>query len=383
MTDPSAEPAAGRARLVAFHLPQFHPIPENDAWWGPGFTEWTNVTRARPLFRGHYQPHLPADLGFYDLRLPETRAAQAALARAYGLEAFCYYHYWFDGRRLLERPVNDILASGEPDFPFCLCWANEAWSRRWLGDARDVIMPQAYSAEDDLAHIRWLARAFADARYLRVNGRPLFLVYRPTDLPEPQRTTERWRAECLRLGLPEPLLAACDAHCLGWDGRTLGFDLTLAFNPQLATLPGYDLDGPRRSKLRRNLKLGVFDPSLRVYEYAAAQRAMLSRQAPYPHIPSVMVGWDNTPRRGREAVIVINSDPAVFERTLRTVIEGVQGQPPAERLVFVNAWNEWAEGNHLEPDLKFGLQFLEAMQRANQPPRAAGLLTAGGERAGP
>ena len=380
----TVSPAAPHlARLVAFHLPQFHPIPENDAWWGPGFTEWTNVTRAVPQFPGHYQPHQPADLGYYDLRLPEARAAQAALARAYGLEAFCYYHYWFGGRRLLERPVNDLLASGEPDFPFCLCWANEAWSRRWLGEARDVIMPQSYSAEDDVAHIRWLAQAFADPRYLRVKGRPLFLVYRPTDLPEPQRTTERWRAECLRLGLPEPLLAACDAHCPGLDCRTLGFDLTLAFNPQLAMLPGYNLEGPRRSKLRRNLKLGFFNPTLRVYDYAAAQRAMLSRQLPYPHLPSVMVGWDNTPRRGRDALIVTNSDPAVFEHTLRTVIAGVQTQPPGERLVFINAWNEWAEGNHLEPDLRFGHQFLEAMQRANQPPLAASSPAAEHERAGP
>src|SRR5690349_15951572 len=163
-------------RPIAFYLPQFHPIPENDLWWGTGFTEWTNVAGARPLFPGHYQPHVPADLGFYDLRLPETRAAQAALARQYGLSGFCYYHYWFAGRRLLERPVNDILASGQPDFPFCLCWANEAWSRRWLGEARDVLMPQQYSVDDDLQHIRWLARAFADPRYVRVNGRPIFLV---------------------------------------------------------------------------------------------------------------------------------------------------------------------------------------------------------------
>ncbi len=373
---PQAPGLPGRARLIAFHLPQFHPIPENDAWWGQGFTEWTNVARARPLFPGHYQPHLPADLGFYDLRLPEARAAQANLARAYGLEGFCYYHYWFGGRRLLERPVNDLLAGGQPDFPFCLCWANEAWSRRWLGEARDILMPQAYSPEDDVNHIRWLMGAFADARYLRFDGRPIFLVYRPTDLPDPRRTTDTWRQECTRAGLPEPYLVASDAFCPGWDCRTLGFDHTLEFNPQLARLPQYMDDGPRWAKLRRNLKLGVRSASLRLYDYAETQHALQARVNQHPTLPCVMVSWDNTPRRGRQAIVVTNSDPAVFETTLRATIQSVQSQPPAERLVFVNAWNEWAEGNHLEPDLRFGHQFLEALQRANtlaappaEPPR--------------
>ncbi len=154
-------------RLIAFHLPQFHPIPENDAWWGKGFTEWTNVARARPLFRGHYQPRHPADLGYYDLRLPETRAVQAELAQTYGIEGFCYWHYWFHGYRLLERPVEEILASGQPDFPFCLAWANESWSRSWLGDDREVLVEQSYSEKDDVAHAHWLAAVFDDPRYIR------------------------------------------------------------------------------------------------------------------------------------------------------------------------------------------------------------------------
>jgi len=358
--------AAGRARLIAFHLPQFHPIPENDAWWGKGFTEWTNVARARPHFPGHYQPHVPADLGYYDLRLPETRAAQTELARAYGIEGFCYYHYWFEGRRLLERPVNEVLASGEPRFPFCLCWANESWSRRWLGEARDVLMPQTYSAEDDVSHIRWLMRAFADPRYLRVNDRPLFLVYRPTDLPDPRRTTDLWRAECVRQGLPEPYLAATDAHCPGVDCRRLGFDATLAFKPELAALPYHLDDRPRLGKLRRNLQFGVWDPRLKIHEYAAAQRAMMAHQRAHPAIPSVLVGWDNSPRRGRNALVLTNPDPAAFERTLAEAIDQVRDRPRDERMVFINAWNEWAEGNHLEPDLRFGHRFLEAVRRANE-----------------
>ncbi len=194
---------AAPARLLAFYLPQFHPIPENDEWWGRGFTEWTNVTRARPLFPGHYQPQLPADLGFYDLRLPESRLAQAELARAHGIGAFCYYHYWFNGRRILQRPFDEMLSSGQPDFPFCLCWANENWTRAWDGMEREVLLGQRYSAEDDLDHIRWLCNAFADPRYLRINGRPLFLVYRIEDLPDPAATAERWRAEARALGIGE------------------------------------------------------------------------------------------------------------------------------------------------------------------------------------
>jgi lipopolysaccharide biosynthesis protein len=367
--DMRSAPAAHRARLVAFHLPQFHPIPENDAWWGKGFTEWTNVARARPQFAGHYQPHLPADLGFYDLRLPETRAAQAELAQAYGLEGFCYYHYWFAGRRLLERPVNDLLARGEPDFPFCLCWANESWSRRWLGEARDILIAQTYSPEDDLAHIRWLIRAFADPRYIRVGGRPLFLVYRPADLPDPQRTIDLWRSECVREGLPEPYLLATNSHCSEKDCRQWGFDATLAFKPELGVLPRFLDDGPRWDKLRRNLKLGVLSATLKVYDYGRAQRAMMALRRPHPMIPGVLVRWDNTPRRGRQAIILARSDPAVFERVLNDAIELVRERPADERLVMVNAWNEWAEGNHLEPDQLYGRKFLDAVKRANHAPQ--------------
>ncbi len=204
-------------RFIAFYLPQFHPIPENDEWWGPGFTEWVNVAQAKPLFKGHYQPHIPADMGFYDLRVAETRVQQAQLAKSFGIEAFCYYHYWFEGRRLLQRPFEEVLRSGEPDFPFCLCWANENWTRRWDGSAKSMLLPQSYGPDDDRRHMQWLAGAFADPRYVRVDGRPLFLVYRVSDLPDPARTVEVWKSEAQRLGVGEPYL--CAVHSFELDRR--------------------------------------------------------------------------------------------------------------------------------------------------------------------
>lgn len=354
-----------RARLIAFYLPQFHPIPENDAWWGKGFTEWTNVGKSVPLFKGHYQPHIPADLGFYDLRVPETRSAQAELAAQYGIEAFCYWHYWFEGRRLLERPFDEVLKSGAPNFPFCLAWANESWSRRWLGEEKEILIKQGYSAQDDLNHIHWLMKAFADSRYVRVNNHPLFMVYRPTDLPEPKRTTDTWRNECVRAGMPEPFLIGANAHSSSTDARELGFDATLAFKPELGALPRYMDDRITWKKFRRNLKFGARSAKLKLYSYAFAQKVMMRVQRPFPMIPCVLVGWDNTPRRGENAIIVTNSAPEIFETVLGEVIASVQDKPYQERLVFVNAWNEWAEGNHLEPDMKFGHAFLESVQRAN------------------
>jgi lipopolysaccharide biosynthesis protein len=334
-----------RARLIAFYLPQFHPIPENDAWWGKGFTEWTNVVQARPLFPGHYQPHLPADLGFYDLRLPVVRKAQADLAARHGIEGFCYWHYWFNGRQLLERPFNEVLASGEPDFPFCLAWANETWSRRWLGEEKDILLQQTYSAADDVCHARWLTKAFADRRYLRVEGRPLFLVYRPRDLPDARATTAAIRTECTRAGLPNPYLVGIAAHN-PTDYRPLGFDANLEFEPQLGWLPETLQEG------------------LQVYDYVAARRRMIHGRGGYPSYPCIVVSWDNTPRRGEQGITLINATPENFEDGLCDMVASVQGRPIEHRLVFLNAWNEWAEGNHLEPDLKHGLRYLEAVRQA-------------------
>jgi len=361
----AAEGVGGRAaRLIAFYLPQFHPIPENDSWWGKGFTEWTNVCRARPLFRGHRQPHLPADLGFYDLRLPEAREAQAALAREHGIEGFCYWHYWFHGRRLLERPFDEVLRLGRPDYPFCLAWANEPWSRRWLGEETDLLLAQEHSPADDEAHGRWLTSCFADKRYLRVGGRPMFLVYRPRHLPEPRRTTDVWRAMCLKAGLPEPYLLGMDAHCRGTDCRELGFDGTVRFEPQLGALPGAFEKGPSLARLRRNLRHGIPSAILKIYDYQEARRLMSAEEPGFPIHPSLFVGWDNTPRRGKAAIVILNNTPEAFGGALGRLLASVGSRPSDERLVFINAWNEWAEGNHLEPDLERGRAHLEEIRRA-------------------
>jgi lipopolysaccharide biosynthesis protein len=367
---------AGRNRVlaIAFHLPQFHPIPENDEWWGKGFTEWTNVVKATPRFPGHYQPHLPADLGFYDLGLPEARAAQAELAASYGIHGFCYYHYWFNGRRVLERPVNEIWKSGEPVFPFCLCWANENWTRRWDGLNEEVLLEQRYGPTDDLAHIRSLIPFFLDRRYIRVMDRPLFLVYRSKQLPEPGKTTELWRREAERAGLKGLFLVrveSFDDEC--GDPRKIGFDSSLEFQPRWALLS--DLRIHRRKWWHRR-RLGTAEHGLLdnyVYDYKEFARIALAADAPmYPQIPCVFPGWDNSPRRKNGATIFVNSKPEDYEQWLSEVVDrlraciGSRGNSGSvhESLVFINAWNEWAEGNHLEPCQKWGRKYLEATLRA-------------------
>jgi len=362
-------------RAIAFHLPQFHPIPENDQWWGKGFTEWTNVAKARPKFPGHYQPHLPADLGFYDLRLPEARTAQAELAAEYGIYGFCHYHYWFNGLRLLERPVCEILSSGQPDFPFCLCWANENWTRRWDGQNQAVLLQQRYSLEDDLAHIRALIPFFLDKRYIRVMDRPLFAVYRASELPEPQKTTELWRREAERAGLNGLFLVRISSFDQEReDPRTLGFDCAADFQPNARVMSSSKII---RRKWWHRQKLGTREPWFRdnnLFDYAAfADNALNGWSGSYPRIPCVCPGWDNSARRLSDATIVINSTPELYERWLNEVVSRQRsllatgrkdsGIAP-ESLVFINAWNEWAEGNHLEPCQRWGRKYLEATRRA-------------------
>lgn len=355
-----------KLKAIAFYLPQYHPIPENDKWWGKGFTEWTNVTKAKPLFPGHYQPHLPSDLGFYDLRLPEARQAQADLARAYGIYGFCYYHYWFNSKRLLERPVNDILTLGKPDFPFCLCWANENWTRRWDGLEREVLIEQVYSEEDDRLHMQWLAQAFKDSRYIRIDGKPLFLVYRTERIPDPLTTAKTWREEARKLGIGEIFLCKvesfADEH---GDPSLIGFDACVEFQPDWQRL-GSPI---RKSKLwRLTQKLGLNKKAYidnDIYEYPKVVEQMLQKPTPdYQRFSCVTPSWDNSSRRPKgNATILQNSTPEVYERWLKHVVNNTLSNKYDNKVIFINAWNEWAEGNHLEPCQKWGHAYLEATAR--------------------
>ena len=356
---PAGVPAA---KVIAFYLPQFHPIPENDAWWGEGFTEWVNVARAEPLFRGHYQPHAPADLGYYDLRLPQAREEQAELARQHGVHAFCYYHYWFSGKRLLERPFHEVLGSGRPDMPFVLCWANEPWSRRWNGRAQDVLQAQAYSPEDDLAHIRWLLPALGDHRAVQVDGKPMLIIYQARDLPEPAATVDRWRTEAARAGLAGLHLVTVETGWdEGWDATEAGFDAKILFQPQF-------------SRLQTLPRLPLGPDSLRVYDYAEAVRVLSNvPSTSYPTYEAVCAGWDNTPRTGTSGWVLHGSSPELYERWLGAAVDRAGSKPVDQRVVFVNAWNEWGEGAHLEPDQRHGRAYLEATLRAVTRPVAAGL----------
>jgi lipopolysaccharide biosynthesis protein len=255
-----------RAKLLAFYLPQFHPIPENDAWWGPGFTEWTNVVTARPLFRDHYQPHLPADLGFYDLRLPESREAQAGLAQAFGISGFCYYHYWFNGKRLLHRPFDDVLLSGSPKLSFCLCWANENWTRRWDGHDAEVLLAQTHSDEDDACHAEHLLHAFRDDRYIKINGRPLFLVYRTALLRNAARTARIWRDKVRAAGFPDLYLVRVESWGDYTAPQAIGFDAAVEFAPEfIPSSAGYGGFSGIRRRIRN--RLVRFRGNHEIFEY--------------------------------------------------------------------------------------------------------------------
>jgi SAM-dependent methyltransferase len=345
-------------RLIAFLLPQYHPIPENDEWWGKGFTEWTNVAKAQPNFAGHYQPHRPADLGYYDLRLPEVRQQQADLARGAGIHGFCYYHYWFGGHRLLERPLNDVLELGQPDFPFCICWANENWTRRWDGLESAVLMAQKHSDEDDAAFIRSLLPTLKDRRYIRINGRPLVIVYRMSLLPDPKRTATIWREIAREAGLGELYLAyvqSFDSWARNEKPSDFNFDAAVEFPPHGCGVPSRD-------------PVQGMDPAFKgvIYDYPlTAQQTLMKALPSYPMFRGVMPSWDNTARKQHASHIFVNSSPEAYEnwlsQALRFTDTFAQGD---ERIVFINAWNEWGEGNHLEPDVKYGHAYLDATRRA-------------------
>ncbi len=357
-----------KPRLIAYYLPQYHPIPENDAWWGKGFTEWTNVASAKPLFPGHYQPHIPADLGFYDLRVPEVREAQAAMARRYGIEGFCYWHYWFGGKRLLERPFAEVLESGKPDFPFCLAWANQSWTGVWYGNPGKILVEQTYPGIDDhRAHFNALLPAFRDQRYLRVDGKALFFVFVPSDLNS--AVLDLWREMAHKAGLTGLFMVgivkntdeARQIREMGFDActisRTSGRAEKLPFlRAQIVRWLG--------KKRAAALYQKVFRQPFHVYHMEDLKPYVdVEGDIGMDFYPCVMPNWDNTPRSGVSGQVWAKADPEIFEKHVRLAAQRVADYPEEHRFVIVKSWNEWAEGNHLEPDQRFGRAFLEALQR--------------------
>ncbi len=356
-----SEPPSGFApdvRVVAFYLPQFHPIPENDQWWGKGFTEWTNVSRALPQFEGHYQPHLPGELGFYDLRIKDVQRRQIELAKRYGIGAFCFYFYWFGGKRLLEAPLLQWLEDSSLDFPFCLCWANENWTRRWDGLNSDILIDQKHSPEDDIAFIEHAAGYMRDPRYLRVDGRPVLLVYRPSLLPDAQATVRRWREWARKDGLGDLYLIYPQSFKV-CDPAEYGFDAATEFPPSLSDPP----------ILNDRIKLHNPEFAGMVYDMAAlVERSRRYATPSYKLFRGVCPSWDSEPRRPGNGTVFLRSSPDGYREWLQNAVVDTRARlQGSERLVFINAWNEWAEGAHLEPDRRYGYAWLKATRDALLP----------------
>jgi lipopolysaccharide biosynthesis protein len=352
------DPDRSSVKLIAYYLPQFHIIPENEESWGRGFTEWTNVTRSLPQFAGHYQPHLPGDLGFYDLSNEETLERQIALARKYGISGFCIHYYWFRGRRLLEKPVATLYRRKDLDIGFCLCWANETWSRRWDGSEDEVLIPQIHTPETDKRFIEDALRYMDDPRYLTIDDRLVLVVYRGELLADPERTIEHWRKVVLKsVGKDLFLLRA-----MSFKPTTLvsGFDASVQFPP-------HHLDAPDTGASRA-LFNSAFSGSIYDYPKLLATIKRQFREYQFPVIPTVMTGWDNTPRRGSAGTCYHGSTPASYAAWLAEAAYFAKQKPVGgSSHVFINAWNEWGEGAHLEPDQRFGHAFLRATVEALRP----------------
>ncbi len=379
-----------KARVIALYLPQYHPIPENDEWWGPGFTEWNNVVKARPLFRGHYQPRIPADLGFYDLRLPEVREQQAELAREAGIEGFCYYHYWFgNGKQLLQRPFEEVLQSGKPDFPFCLCWANHDWTNKtWKKGSSlrkdSMIMQMHYDFDDHIAHFNSLLPAFKDPRYLKVDGKPIFGIWAPRKFPEVKRFIALWNSLAKANGIE-------GIHFVGYtdnvrksvqdeQGKKTYWDVNQAGNIYHEILDSgfdavmssglYRAESLHKGRLRTILSFigeNTFLPLSFHADYAQTMRNYYVPEDAWENVyPTLLPQWDRTPRAGKKTNPLVDSTPEKFQKTVEEAILLIENKQPEHRILFLKAWNEWGEGNYVEPDQKFGHGYLQAIRKALQ-----------------
>lgn len=376
-----------KARVIAFYLPQFYPIPENDNVWGPGFTEWTNVAKARPLFHGHNQPRIPADLGFYDLRLPETREQQAQLAREAGIEGFCYWHYWMgNGKRLLERPFNEVLESGKPDFPFCLAWANHDWkTNTWKNNGGNcMICEQTYPGDEDyIQHFNFVLKAFKDHRYITVDGKPLFLIYDPYHFEDVEHFIKLWQELATRNGLKGIyFVAMCSSTTTikrmddGGFKRVLpnlesskevydsflklGFDGINSFGKSRAEM--LYLGKYTRIIRKAAQKLFPWLPTLK-YNYPKIIKYFFAPEDAWKNVfPTILPQWDRTPRAGRHEGVYINSTPQNFQVHMEQAINLIKDKPDENKILFLRSWNEWGEGNYIEPDTKYGHGFLKAIK---------------------
>lgn len=360
-----------KARVIAFYLPQFHPTAENDKYWGKGFTEWTNVTKAKPLFKGHYQPKLPADLGFYDLRLPIIREQQAELARQAGIEGFMYWHYWFgNGKMTLEKPFEEVLSSGKPDFPFCLGWANHTWSNKTWTKGKTfqkdtIIFEQTYPGKEDWkAHFNYCLSAFRDKRYIKVDGKPLFYIWAPSHIPQIKEFISYWRelAECAGLK---------GIHFVGM--KWSNYPLERYYEMGLDAINNVNIDFAEdhaMNKIIKKIRGALIKYSdgtihlLRKFDYNKIIRFLPSSIDGEEYVyPTIISGYDRTARAGQKATIYYNYTPETFSKHVESIINSIQGKSHEHKIIFLKSWNEWAEGNYVEPDLKYGHAFLDVLKK--------------------
>jgi hypothetical protein len=344
--------------LLAYYLPQFHPTPENDAWWGRGVTEWHNVSRAVPQYPGHYQPRLPGELGYYDLRLTENIARQIELARTHGIYGFAYYFYWFDGKRLLDKPLDAFLNDASLEFPFCLCWANESWTRRFDGNSNEVLMRQSESVESYRAFIESVKPYFADSRYIRIHGRPVLIIYRPSLVPESQKVLSYWRTFCQDAGLGNPYIIGVKENTFDRDLLSLGYDAQTEFHPGSVYRYCREITNQFHF-MDNNFRGTIFDYAdlVKNKRYLKSTGRKLYR--------AIMPMWDNTPRRINRPMIYEGASPKLYKEWLKDILKETRGNRELDApFVFVNAWNEWGECAYLEPDRRYGYAYLQATREA-------------------
>ena len=345
-------------KLIAFYLPQFHQIPENDKWWGERFTEWTNVKKAIPQFKGHYQPHIPGELGYYNLTNKEVMKRQIELAKQYGIYGFCFHHYWFAGKRLLEKPVNMLIENKDLDIPFCLCWANENWTRRWDGLDNEVLIAQKHSPEDDINFIEDISKYFNDTRYIKIDEKPVLIVYRIELFPNPEDTIVRWRKWMEDHGYKGIYLIGAQGFACK-NPTKYGLDAAVEFPPN--GMYKYNYISSQVSFKNPNFKGNIVD-----YSYYVNNKLYLKEdKEKYNLFKTIIPSWDNTPRRGNKSTIFYNSSPELYKQWLKDIIIYTKTKKNKdEQFVFINAWNEWGEGAYLEPDVKYGYSYLNSTKEA-------------------